>query len=527
MNIFNVKQMHGVIEKCNEVGINASLRSENYGKEAANYLDKNILKGDKTIDVVSLLGPGLNAVDALLVTRNLKNLGYSVTAFTLFNQSEQCDELAHQISFSEKFDVSLKSISSVDELVGFFEQLSSRVMVIDGIIGTGITLPLSNFLYETINFVNEYSSFTVCCDVPTGVCADTGVVQGNAIKADLTLSNTVLKQGYYLCDAVHYTGMIEVVDCGMPRVLFEDSDKSLLKVQDLYDLLGTRDRFADKKVYGHTLVLGGSHGLTGSLVLAATASLKVGAGLVTAATWYPQYQEFISRLTPDIMTGYIPIELDKWPRLIKDLEKYSSIVIGPGLARSTRARKIVLEVLNNFSGPVVLDGDAINVMSLAEDENVFKLRNAPTVITPHFGELAKFCAIDEAKVQREPVSILKELRRKINCNILLKGPCTFLALADGDISFNYMPNDGLAKSGSGDVLAGFIGGLISQSGIIDKKLSLTKRYEQFNKAIKSSVLLHSLCASEAAKKYGVRSMTASSVIESLSDIFKSIDQGEL
>jgi NAD(P)H-hydrate repair Nnr-like enzyme with NAD(P)H-hydrate dehydratase domain len=146
--------------------------------------------------------------------------------------------------------------------------------------------------------------------------------------------------------------------------LLNQGNKFLLSVEDVSVLHSRRDKFADKKVFGHSLVIGGSHGLTGALVLASQAALKVGAGLVTAATWEPQYKEFMDRLIPEVMTGYIPLDTNMWPRLIRDLNKYSSIVIGPGLAKSTRARRLVLEVLNNFDGPVVLDADAINVLSL-------------------------------------------------------------------------------------------------------------------------------------------------------------------
>ena len=286
-----------------------------------------------------------------------------------------------------------------------------------------------------------------------------------------------------------------------------------------------RSKFADKKIFGHALVIGGSHGLTGALCMASNAAIKTGTGLVTSVTWEPQYQEFLSRVIPEVMTGYVPNDQAKWPKLLKGLDKYDSIVIGPGLGRSARARNLVLEILNNFSGPVVVDADALNLLKMSEDREVFKIRSAPTVLTPHFGEFAQFSQIPYEKVARAPLEALKQVIEEINCTVILKGACTYIGLANGKVYFNFSPNDGMATGGVGDVLAGLLGGLLAQkTELRNREDSLLKRYEYLSQSVLLSVYLHSLSGKFAAKKYGVRAMTALSLIDTLPEAFASLDE---
>lgn len=523
MRIVNTDEIRSIEEGLKGLEINSNILIENFGVNGARFLDREILKSSKDVQIITLIGPGKNGADGLCVSKHLLNLGYNVRVFKLFRDADCLNVLKEEIQTAAKYGLSVNEISSSLELEEYYSQIDSKTMLIDAIFGTGLKGDLPNFLYDIINFVNNYESFITSIDIPSGVNSDNGLVKGNAIKATLTLANSFAKQGYFMSDGVHKIGTVKAINSGFPVKTIGSGNKFLLNERDILNTIDPRDKFGDKKVFGHTLVIGGSHGLTGALVLASSASLRVGAGLVTAATWEPQYKEFLSRLIPDIMTGFIPLEVERWPNLIKGLDKYSAIVIGPGLARSTRARRLVLEVLNNFSGPVVLDADAINVLSLKEDKNVFKDRSAPTVLTPHLGEFAKFAGIDSDEVSENPVKCLKELISKINCTVILKGACSFLGLTDGNIYFNYSPNDGMATGGAGDVLAGILGGLLAQKSLSNEKVELSKRYEELNKTVINGVLLHTLSGKEASKEYGVRSMSASSLIDSLKKVFLQID----
>lgn len=508
----------------NEFHYDERLIIENVAIKGAAIISKEVLNLFEDPEIIFLIGAGNNGADGVAIARHLSTMGIRVRAFKLFPENEMKDELKYQLNMASSFGVAINEIINTDQLVEYFNQIVGNCVVIDAIFGTGVQIPLSNFLYDVIKFVNKYSTYTVSIDLPSGVEGDSGIVQGNAISADMTLAVGLPKLGCYVADGPKLVGDLRVLDVGFPYPLMKSGNKFLLGVEDLIDTAHNRNKFGDKKIFGHTLVLGGSHGLTGALVMASQAALKVGAGLITAATWEPQYQEFISRLIPEVMTGYVPLDISKWPRLIKDLDKYSAIVIGPGLARSTRARRLVLEVLNNFSGPVVVDADAINVMSLKEDGKVFAMRNAPTVLTPHLGEFAHFTGVEFDKLSLRPVHYLKELVEQINCSVILKGPCTYMGFPDGNIFFNYFPNDGMATGGVGDVLAGILGGLLGQDQELkEANHSLMSRYESFNKSLKMAVYIHSLSGHFAAQNLGVRAMTASSLIDSFPRAFEELN----
>lgn len=476
-------------------------------------------------ELLLLIGKGNNGGTGLAVARQLASMGYETRAFMLFDENELSVETKEQLKISKSYGVRVTFIDEISKLEAYFHQNSSPKIIIDAIFGTGVRLPLSNFLYDVIHFINQASSFTISLDIPTGVEGDSGLVQGNAIDADLTLAVSLPKLGYYQGDGPKHVGEIEIIPSGLPRqVINEGGDKFLVNNDIKNELPQPRNKFGDKKLFGHTLIIGGSHGLTGALVMTSMGAIKVGAGLVTAATWEPQYQEFITRLVPEVMTGFVPLDQSKWGRLIQDLGKYDSIVIGPGLARSNRARMLVLEILNNFWGPVVLDADAINVLNLREDSEVFRMRNAPTIMTPHFGEFSRFTGIPFEEVAKAPYHHLREVIERINCTVILKGACTYLGFANGKTFFNFSPNDGMATGGVGDVLSGILGGLIGQEANLKKRDSLYNIYENLNKTILLGVLIHTWSGQIAAEKVGVRPMTATSLIEAFPEAFKALDE---
>ena len=498
---------------------------ENVALRAAKAITEKLGEDIHAGELIFLIGKGNNGGTGLAIARHLASMGHETYAFLLFDKNDPSQEVKEQLKISEAYGVRSAYIDDVTEIEAYFQQNSSPKIIIDAIFGTGVRLPLSQFIYDVIHFINQEKAFTISLDIPTGVEGDTGFIQGNAIQADLTLAVSLPKLGYYLADGARLVGEVEIISAGLPKqIMDKGGDKFLIDKNIKNELPNPRNKFGDKKLFGHTLVLGGSHGLTGALVMASTAALRVGAGLVTAATWEPQYQEFISRLIPEVMTGYVPLDQAKWGRLIKDLEKYDAIIIGPGMGRSNRARMLVLEILNNFSGPVVLDADAINVLSLKEDADVFKLRNAPTLMTPHFGEFSRFAGISLEEVTKEPFHYLREVIERINCTVILKGPCTYLGFTNGKTYFNYAPNDGMATGGVGDVLAGILGGLIGQEANLKKRVSLYNIYENLNRTILMGVMAHTRAGQAAAEKNGVRPMTATSVIEAFPEAFKSLDE---
>lgn len=503
-----------------------SLLIENTGVQSARIFTEIFKDGNRKTanEVIFLIGKGHNGAQGASMARHLSNLGVKCRAFVFDAESDCKAELIDQLKMAQAFGVAVNFLDAADQFSSYFEQVGTGIVVVDALYGISVQLPLSNFMYDVIAHVNEKASFIISIDIPSGVEGDTGFIQGNAIQADITLAIGFPKLGHYLSDGAKHAGDIYVLEVGLPSEEKTLGDKFLLAPENLVGMTMDRDQFADKKVYGHSLILGGSHGLTGAPALAAKASLKVGSGLVTAATWEPQYNEMIMRLIPEVRTGYIPLDTTKWDRIIRDLNQYSSVVIGPGLARSTRSRRLVLEVLNNFDGPVVIDADGINVLNLKEDAKVFAMRNAPTVLTPDFFEFSKFAGVEYDDLIKSPLTHLKNLVDTINCTVVLKGPCTYLGFSDGVTSFNSFPNDGMATSGVGDVLAGILGGLLGQNLRARDSDHLSTKYEALNQTVAMAVYLHSLAGKIAAEEFGVRPMSAISVIQSLPGAFSGLEK---
>lgn len=509
-----------------EMGFDETLIIENVGMNGANFIEDTFLKDYSFGEIVILVGKGNNGADGLAIGRHLVNKGHSVRAFLLFSQEEFGDELNRQLKFARHYGVKINEVRDTDQLESYFTQTSEEFFVIDAILGLGFRLPLSNYLFDVVNLVNEYATVLVSVDVPTGISGDNGAMSGNAIQADFTLGVGLPKVCHYVGEGAVHTGILAVIDAGFPSKLIEGGDKFVLNTAEVAGQLSTRDKFAHKNNFGHCLVVGGSHGLTGAVMMASLSALKAGTGLVTASTWEECYPELCTRITPEIMTGLIPTEQDDVDDIIRELKRWDSIVIGPGLGRGERARETVLKVLNHFAGPVVVDADAIRVLNIDEDADVLAQRKWPTILTPHMGEFSDFAKTEKEKVLENPMEYLKTMVDRTNSCILMKGACSYLGLPNGEIHINYFPNDGMASGGSGDVLAGILGGLLAQSPMEVKSSAMFANKEVVYDALKLGITAHTLAGKHAALSEGARSMTAGSLINHLKDAFKELQDFE-
>jgi ADP-dependent NAD(P)H-hydrate dehydratase / NAD(P)H-hydrate epimerase len=499
--------------------LNESLIIENVGFQGANFINENLLKDDKFSEIVVLVGKGNNGSDGLSIARQLKNMDRTVRAFILFpNEIVKGSELEKQLFLARQFGVKITDVKNTEQITTYFTQTQESFLVIDAILGTGTRLPVSQFLFEIINCTNQYATTIVAIDIPSGITGDCGEMSSTAIEAHLTLAIGLPKTGCFVAQGMRHAGKIHVLDAGFPQKLLREGNKSLLLPKNVAKLVKKRDRFDHKNRFGHVLVIGGSKGLTGALILAATSALKVGAGLVTALTWEENYLELVTRVMPEVMTGTIPVEgnLVDVESIFLEMDKFSCIVLGPGLGKTKKAKQVVFEVLNHFHGPVVLDADALKVLNLKEHLEILSKRKGPTILTPHMAEFSVLSGVPVEKVLSNPLTYMQELIDETNCSFVLKGPTTFLGFPNDEILINHFPNDGLAKGGSGDVLSGIIGGIISQ---VKTDANVYKKPEKIYEATSLAVCLHTLAGKFASEKYGNFSMTAGSIIKNLPKAF--------
>jgi len=525
MRVVSAQEMKAIEEiAMSELGYTESLIVENVGIRGADFLEEVLAGEMEWSEIILLVGRGNNGADALAIGRHLASRNHRVRAFLLFPDDEHTAELTAQIKLANGFGVKVTEIKNIDQLTSYFGQTASNFLVVDGVLGTGFRLPLSQYLFEVFNLVNEYSTITVSIDLPSGVEAEHGEISSTAIRADYTLAIGLPKTGHFIATGAQYSGEVVTLDAGLPRKITAGGNTFLLNPEEIISYYHGRDRFAHKNTFGHALIVGGSHGLCGALMMTGSAALKVGTGLVTAVTWSQSYSELVSRIPPEIMTGLIPVQREDVASILKNFDRYDTVVVGPGMGRSSDTRRVVLEVLNHYAGPVVVDADAIKVLSLKDDHEVFRRRKAPTILTPHMGEFAQFSGLSVEEVTSRPLQHLRELVDQTNSCIVMKGPATYLGFPNGEVHINYYPNDGMASGGSGDVLAGIIGGLLAQLPDERHTSQMFEDKSRYYNAICAAVAAHTMAGKIARDALGARAMTAMSIVDHLSHAFKEMDE---
>jgi NAD(P)H-hydrate epimerase len=523
MRVVSQEEM-GIIEQIvmEKMKFDGPLITENVGISGASLLEEYVLDQHDIDEIIILVGRGNNGSDALAVGRQLCNRGHSVRAILLYSGDDMGGEVKRQLDLAYDFGAKVTEIKKADELESFFATTQGKNLIIDGIIGGGLRLPLPNQLFDIVNVINKYASIIVSIDIPTGICSDTGSSSGNAIQADITLVVALPKTGHFIGDGATHSGALLLADAGFPLSVTEGGDKFLLDITSLSDFYEKRSVYGHKKTFGHCLVVGGSNGMTGAVMLSAGAALGVGTGLVTASTWEENYPELCSRIQAEVITGLIPTVKGDIDEISKELSRWDTVVIGPGLGRSPKAREVVLQVLNHFAGPVVVDADALRVLDMDKDAELLSQRKGVTVLTPHIGEFADFAKADKKKVLENPLSYLRTLIDKTNCCILLKGAASYLGLPNGETYINYFPNDGMATAGSGDVLSGILGGVLAQVPNDDSSSLFANKNSYFD-ALKLGLLVHTLAGEKATAAVGSRSVSSGLIIDSISGAFDEID----
>ena len=523
MKIVDLSEMKKIEQKAEkEFGFSEEMIIENVGLRGADFIFDKVISNSFFGEIVFLIGKGNNGADGLAVARYLKNRGLSIRAFLLFPEESLGLQLKKQLHLARCYGVKISEFKNLEQISSYFTQTQDKYLVIDAILGTGFRLPLSNFLFDVISTANTYSNLTIALDIPSGVEGESGKISSCAIRADFTLAIGLPKLGYFVGGGSEYCGKIKVIDVGLPKMFLEEGDLVLLTKKKVADTVGKRSHFSHKNTFGHALVLGGSQGLCGALALASESAMRAGTGLVSAATWEINYHEFLARLkSSEVMTGIIPIEGEEKDikNVLRNLAQYESIVIGPGLGQSEKAREITLEVLNSYPGPVVVDADSIKVLSAKKDSEVFYRRKGPTVLTPHIGEFANFIGEKKNDVLERPIFYLKKFVDKLNCCVVLKGHATYLGFPNGKIAVNYSPNAGMATAGTGDVLAGILGGLLAQLKPQNVQSGLFLDKNKIYEALSMGVMLHTLSGKAVLKERGPRSMTASCLLEHISTAF--------
>jgi ADP-dependent NAD(P)H-hydrate dehydratase / NAD(P)H-hydrate epimerase len=360
-------------------------------------------------------------------------------------------------------------------------------IVIDALLGTGLTRAVDGDFARAVELINQMDAVKVAVDMPSGLNADTGCVLGSAVKANTTVSFIGMKQGLVTADAPEYTGKLHCNNLDVPDWVFDRVKPQVQWIQG--KRWEKRSRTAHKGHFGHLLVVGGDVGYSGAAKMAGEAALRIGAGLVTVAT-HPEHAAFLNIGRPELMVRGISIA----SQLADLLLSASVVVLGPGLGQSAWSHW-VFDVAVEVNKPLVVDADGLNCLSKTNR------RKGDWVLTPHPGEASRLLGIGTHAVQTDRFAAVRDIQSSYGGVVVLKGAGTLVCTEDS-IAVSTTGNPGMASGGMGDVLAGVIGGLISQ------QLPLAEAAQQ-------GVYLHGKAADLAAEQDGERGLLAADLFAML------------
>jgi NAD(P)H-hydrate epimerase len=497
------QEMRALDEKAQrEYHLDQQVLMENAGQTAARLLLEKYPHAGRTTEILVFAGKGNNAGDAFVVARHLLCLERKVRVFHLESHERLEGASKRNFEILKAMKAKIAFLETASELSAFFESASGPFTVVDGILGTGLKGNLEGVFRDVVETINGlHASEVISLDMPSGVNGDSGAIHGTSIHADLTISFGFPKLGHFLPPGAARRGQLVNVDISLPPQFHKTGDKFLLTRGPMSALIKHRDRYGHKNSFGHALLIGGSFGRLGAIVMAAGACHRMGTGLVTVGAWEDVFAPLMTKLPNETMMIPLKTELNLAP--------YSSVVIGPGLGLRSDGKVLLEEILASYNGPVVLDADALTLVVEHKFYDLLRQRRAPCVLTPHPGEMARLLGVSKEAVTDNPIAAVREAVNRTHCIVVLKGAATVVGSTDDVMYLNHYPNDGMATAGSGDVLAGMIGGLLGQG------------MDPFQGA-QLGVYLHSLAGDLAANQLGHRGMTAPDIIGKISYAFQEL-----
>jgi len=492
-----------------EYGISATLLMENAGRASVQILFENFPGAGKTKEILVFAGKGNNAGDAFAMARRLICLERKVRIFHLVKETDYKGSVLANFQILKKMKAKLIHVENAGEMEAFFTSSRGPFIAVDGIIGTGLKGKLEGIYSDVVDILNKNVQDIFSLDIPTGVNGDTGVALGSSIQAAVTVSYGFPKLGHFLPPGAAKRGKLVNVDISLPPRFRREGDKFLLMRNPMSELLVERDRYGHKNSFGHTLLIGGSPGRIGAISMAAKAAHRMGTGLVTICTWEDTLQALLARIPDETMAYALKLSGSEFEAHKERVKTYSSVVAGPGFGLRPEGKAILEQLLMHYHGPLVLDADALNLIADHKLHSLLVQRRASTVLTPHAGEMARLIDKPKEWVLENPLLAVHEATEKTHSVVVLKGAATVVGSPNEKFYLNHYPNDGMATAGSGDVLAGMIGGLLGQ------------KMDAFQ-GTQLGVYLHSLAGDFAARSLGHRSMTAPDIIENIAHAFKDI-----
>lgn len=490
--VFSTKQIRQIDEYAiKKIGIPGVVLMENASREIFQKISERIehLESPK---IGFICGKGNNGGDGLAAARHFANSGYEVVVLYLGTQNEMSEDCKFNFQVLQKFSLSNKKIKLIEySSTKSLNKLKNCQIICDALLGSGIQGQLREQYLSIILNLNKIKAIKVAIDIPTGLNADTGF-SNLAFNADFTITLGQLKKGLFIEDGYIYSGEVEKGGIGIPDSMYNIFNPSeyLIEPEDALNGIPTKARNIHKYSAGKVLTIAGSGSLPGASVFAATSALKIGAG--ASILCFPKsVRELVHKKLNEVVIKTYEDEGREFlyekniDELAEKIKWADVIAIGPGLGRERQTQKAIISLLRKYrSKKIVIDADAIFAIGQGKYK---KLNLKNFVLTPHHAEFANLIGISNAELRKDILKYGKMFVERTGCYLVLKGAPTIIFTPSGDCLINTTGNPSLAKFGTGDVLTGFIAGLIAQNKDIER-------------SIITAVYLHSLAADILAQK---------------------------
>ena len=479
------------------------------------------LNSRPSAQILIVCGKGNNGGDGLVAARHLIQRGVSPHVVLLGSYEQMKGDAKANLDALIQTGLRPRSITGIEEWMEFASSLPSPELVVDALLGTGLTHPVEGFLSQVIEDINQrFSSETILAvDLPSGLNADSHEVMGPVIRAHTTLTMTAPKVCLAFPPAAELSGEIHVIPIGSPDSLIEERSKqnlSWVTESDCRFVVAPRPVGSNKGAYGHALIIAGSVGKAGAAALAGRSALRAGAGLVTVAT-AASAQPLVAQSMLELMTiplaetqvGSIDLACFDYGVLDNAISGKTVLAIGPGMSLFPDTQECIRRVVARYRLPMILDADAVN--AFADRTSGLDGKGRTLVLTPHPGEFARLIRTTPQVVQADRRNFAREFATRHQVILVLKGFRTVVATPEGEIFVSPAGNPGMAKGGSGDALTGIMAGLFSQ----------------FPKApparvAAAAVFLHGRAGDYARNRFGETAMLAGDLIDCLPEVLQDL-----
>ncbi len=515
MFVLTSKQMYQA--ECNAVerGISFSELMENAGNACAEIIKKHYhISKSNPKKVLIICGKGKNGGDGFVIARKMWEYGCEVTVMLACGEPKAKDAI-NMFSLAESTGVDI--IRYNNDIQTVYPYIEKAEIIVDAVFGTGFSGSLDAPLSRLAKTVNAAKGQTVAIDVPSGANCDSATIEGSVFKAETTIAISAYKPIHIMKPCSSACGRVQVADIGITDEDFKKIDSVTcftVNSLDVKKMLPKRKPVSNKGTYGHALCVCGSMRMAGAAFLAVSGALRCGAGLVTAAFPQSAYPALAPKLTESLL---LPLEsnfdgtfsFSALPAIKEASKRASAMLIGCGLGFNKDTSRIVMSLIEETKIPMIIDADGIN--ALGGNIDVLKKAQAPIIITPHPGEMSRLCGKSIAEIVANPIAVAYEFATRYGITVVLKGANTVVCGGNPtEIYVNSTGNSGLAKGGSGDLLAGMSVSLLAQG------------MKPFDAAV-SAVYLHGLGADIIAEKTSMRGMLASDVLNYLPELFSKFE----